>query len=248
MAEDQTTDHELVDAEEGLAFKLTKKQNNGIVYTAYWYTGLWAAKGLCKIGVTPNTVTWLSLVFYVLGGVCFWQGTYVYGLIGALLFLLGLLADATDGKMARLTDNCSYMGIWLDNNIDSLRYLFIYPPIAYAAFRDTGAQWPLLVALTAVALSLVGDTVSYAFKQFPFAKKAKESVTRTDNKLHRILKQFYFTEGIEPLVALAFAAADRLLWYIVLWSALITCRYLAIAFVWGRKVAENDRNRKTEAS
>ena len=53
------------DPEEGIKFKLKKKQNNGFVYSFYWFLGEGAAKLFAKLSLSPNFVTWLGLAFHI---------------------------------------------------------------------------------------------------------------------------------------------------------------------------------------
>lgn len=236
-----------VDAKAGTEFKLTKKANNGILYTLFWHGSMLLARGFARLGVSPNLVSCSSFVFWVTGAFFFYEGTYTGGLVGAVCYLLGICMDTADGKLARMTNRCSYLGIWLDCNFDSLRYLLLYPPIGIAIFYSTGAFYPIVVAFVAVGIALVTDVLNIQFKQFPFAGKAKQEYT-TRSPLHRVFKQFYWTEGIETVVLLVAAALDRLEWYLLAWSALLVLKYLAIAVIWGSKIAAADRARKAEAS
>ena len=236
-----------VDARAGTEFKLTKKANNGILYTLFWHGSMLLARGLARLGITPNLVSCSSFAFWVTGAFLFYEGTYTSGILGAVCYFLGICMDTADGKLARMTDRCSYLGIWLDYNFDSLRYLLLYPPIAIAIFHSTGAFYPIVVAFAAVGIALVTDVLNTQFKQFPFAGEAKREYTKR-SPLHRVLRQFYWTEGIETVVLLVAAALDRLEWYLLGWSALLLAKYLAVAFIWGAKIAAADRARKAAAA
>ncbi|HYH19635.1 MAG TPA: CDP-alcohol phosphatidyltransferase family protein [Azospirillum sp.] len=77
-------------------------------------------------GVTPNAVTWLSLVLVLLAMAAFWQGWFLSGLVLAwgMTFL-----DTVDGKLARVTLTSTRLGNVFDHGID-----LIHPPFWYWAW------------------------------------------------------------------------------------------------------------------
>lgn len=88
--------------------------------------GYWAvmpvARACARVGITPNGITWMSLVLGVASGVAL-----AFGLLGlgALLALVSMLGDCLDGQVARLTKTGSTSGEVLDASVD--RYVeFFY--------------------------------------------------------------------------------------------------------------------------
>ncbi|WP_449234355.1 CDP-alcohol phosphatidyltransferase family protein [Azospirillum doebereinerae] len=77
-------------------------------------------------GITPNTVTWLSLLLVLLAMAAFWQGWFLSGLVAAwgMTFL-----DTVDGKLARVTLTATKLGNVFDHGID-----LIHPPFWYWAW------------------------------------------------------------------------------------------------------------------
>jgi phosphatidylglycerophosphate synthase len=71
--------------------------------------------------VTPNRLTSLAFVVGIGSAAAFWQGTYGWLLVGALLFHLSFVLDCMDGKVARLNGTGSVFGSWLDYVFDRLR-------------------------------------------------------------------------------------------------------------------------------
>ena len=99
---------------------------------AFWVTHL-----CVRIGLQPNHVTLISLVFAVLVGIAFWYGNYGIGLVmGWFMTFL----DTVDGKLARVTVTSSRFGNVLDHGLD-----IIHPPLWYMAWG---------VGLTAVSISI----------------------------------------------------------------------------------------------
>lgn len=73
--------------------------------------------------VTPNLLTITAFVLGLGAAACFWQATWLYLAIGAVLFHLSFTLDCMDGKLARLRGNGSLFGGWLDYIFDRLRVL-----------------------------------------------------------------------------------------------------------------------------
>ena len=84
-------------------------------------TGWCAARG-----ITPNQVTWTSLLLAILAFRLFWIGAYGWGLLAAwaMTFL-----DTVDGKLARVTLTYSKAGDVLDHGID-----LVHPPFWWWAW------------------------------------------------------------------------------------------------------------------
>ncbi|WP_330893079.1 CDP-alcohol phosphatidyltransferase family protein [Ramlibacter alkalitolerans] len=94
--------------------------------------------GLCaRSGITPNQVTFASLLLVLAAMWLFWTGRYGMGLLAAwaMTFL-----DTVDGKLARVTLRSSRFGDIFDHSID-----LIHPPFWW---------WAWIVGLPAVGLAL----------------------------------------------------------------------------------------------
>ena len=82
---------------------------------------VWLLANFTKI--TPNQVSMFGALFIPLGAYFFWNAHLV---IGAICMFINIFLDATDGKLARITNNMSKMGIIYEGNFDLLRvFLFI---------------------------------------------------------------------------------------------------------------------------
>ena len=86
----------------------------------------WVTHLCVRIGLSPNHVTLMSIVFAVLAGIAFWFGNYGTGLMmGWIMTFL----DTVDGKLARVTVTSSRLGDVLDHGLD-----IIHPPLWYMAW------------------------------------------------------------------------------------------------------------------
>lgn len=98
------------------------------------------AKGLIRLGVTPDAVTWTGTIITIgVALICFplgylWQGALALGLL--------VLTDSLDGQMARLTDRTSQWGAFLDSTLDRLADGAVLGGVAlYYAGRGGSVLW-----------------------------------------------------------------------------------------------------------
>jgi phosphatidylglycerophosphate synthase len=119
---------------------------------------------LCSgLGITPNAITWASVVLVLLATWEFAEARFASGL--ALAWLMTFL-DTVDGKLARVTVRSSNFGHFLDHGLD-----VVHPPFWYLAWGFGLASSPtpiapaVLAALFAVILAgyLVGRLAEAAF-------------------------------------------------------------------------------------
>jgi phosphatidylglycerophosphate synthase len=80
------------------------------------------AFGLVKLlrptPVTPNQVTFVSLVLGLASGACYWQGEAGWLLSGAILLFLTNTIDCADGMLARVRGGGSLTGYLFDGLVD----------------------------------------------------------------------------------------------------------------------------------
>ena len=234
----EAEDNSQIDSTKEIQIKLDKKTNNGIVYSLYWYLSMWNAKFLKLIGVGPNAISIASLLVYILAGWCFYTSGYTMNIGGGVIVFFGILLDCTDGKLARMTNKSSYLGIWLDYNIDYVRYLFLYPPIALAILRDTNDTNALVYAFVIIVTILCSTIIGMRWNLFPFAKSFKSDLTKS--KIHIIAKQFYAIAEIEPFVIVFFALMDRMLEFLLIWSVWNTFYFMGSSIMYGIKAHKED--------
>ena len=137
----------------------------------------WAAD---KIGLSPNTVTLMSMACGVTAGLAIFQGFFIFG---ALLIQAHHLLDGVDGNLARANNKCSEFGRWLDVVSDQLTRLSILVGLSFAS----GAPF-LIVALT--FLTFYFDLFIVHFYVIPHIKK--HGVTR------QRWKTWFMDKGLMP--------------------------------------------------
>ncbi len=100
-------------------------------------------------GFTPNGVTLISFMVGCLSAVGFINGHIV---IAGLLYLLSFILDLCDGEVARITNNVSEKGIWLDTISDQAKDGLVLWAMA-PAVGSIGLSFAAFMALTQHNLS-----------------------------------------------------------------------------------------------
>jgi hypothetical protein len=118
----------------------------GLVFAKMWY----------RLGVTPNTITILSIFLGVAAGAMFYFTNVWYNIIGVVLLVLANLCDSTDGQLARLTNQRSMIGRCLDGFAGDTWFFAIYLAIALRIWHQhmpgTNEPWGFFgLALAAIA-------------------------------------------------------------------------------------------------
>ena len=114
-----------------------------------------------RIGVTPNQVTVLALVFAAVG--CSWI-TSGWSIFGVVLLNIGHLLDYVDGTLAKATGKVSKFGMFLDKVCDEVVETII-PVFIGISLVNTDIIFPIigvgcaLLHLWGVVISLQHDVV-----------------------------------------------------------------------------------------
>jgi phosphatidylglycerophosphate synthase len=125
---------------ERLSFAGAYKGATDFVTKYFWP---WPARHVTRwcagAGISPNSVTFVSLLLVILAFWLFWTGQFAIGIAAAwaMTFL-----DTVDGKLARVTLTSTKFGEFFDHGID-----LIHPPFWYWA-------WYVGLATTAAAAGL----------------------------------------------------------------------------------------------
>lgn len=129
------------------------------------------ARGLIRIGFTPNTITLAGLVFTSAAGVCFAIGARspfgwtlcpraeanAYLLLAAWLLVMSFGCDMLDGAVARIANSGTKFGAFLDSAVDRFSDFVIYAGIA-ASYAWSGNVTFVLLCMVAF---LNGFMISY---------------------------------------------------------------------------------------
>lgn len=149
------------DTEEWLDVHFTRPI--GLVFALMWI----------RLGVHPNVVTILSIFLGVGAAWNFYFTDLTHNLIGVALLMLANFCDSTDGQMARLTNQKSFVGRVLDGFSGDVWFFSIYLAICLRTMVQTMpfCQQPwgiwiwLLAAFTGLVLHLPQSSTSDYYRQ-----------------------------------------------------------------------------------
>lgn len=103
------------------------------------------AKTLAKTGITPNQITIFRFVISFPATLYFFsRGEHFYNLMGLAVYLLLVPLDWVDGDLARLTNQASPLGKWLDDTSDRILVLAVLGGLFYAGIISEPLRWGLL--------------------------------------------------------------------------------------------------------
>ena len=91
-----------------------------------------------KTSLTPNQITFLSLLIGLGSAWYFFQGTYFSGILGSLLLLVSAWVDCTDGEIARLKFMETPWRARFDIFCDNIVHFFVFFSIGMGVFFATG--------------------------------------------------------------------------------------------------------------
>ena len=111
--------------------ELTVNQRKRQVYER---SSLFIGRICIKLGLTPNSLTVVSLVCAVISGICFWKGMMLWGVFW---MVATALADMADGSTARAGNTGTLFGGILDHVSDRYGEFFIL-----AGITMSGAVYP----------------------------------------------------------------------------------------------------------
>jgi len=122
------------------------------IFDLYFYRPLafLLVKGIYNTSITPNQLTVISMIFGIIGGICYSFGNHKAFITGAILYLLYNVFDCSDGQLARLKKNGTAVGRILDGIADYVVSIALYLGIAFG-FANSSSNPLLLWILTAAA-------------------------------------------------------------------------------------------------
>jgi CDP-diacylglycerol--glycerol-3-phosphate 3-phosphatidyltransferase len=112
------------------------------------------ARGLIKIGIGPNTITFAGFLISIIPAVLAAQGRFT---AAGIAYLLCTPLDALDGAVARESGKVSRFGAFLDSTLDRYTEAFLFGGIAYY-MAQIGSSVGVILAFAALFGSVM---VSY---------------------------------------------------------------------------------------
>ena len=155
----------------------------------WYFMNRWVVRLLYPTSITPNQITFLSLIFGLASA-----GFYVSGIPDALvwgaIFLYGkVFLDNVDGNLARVRGTTSRFGRFLDSLTDFIVTVLVYIAVTMYLVRTTGVQEYWILGLLGLLFCFMQSTffvfylVNYTSRVGSYEKnRVDESVTEEDKR------------------------------------------------------------------
>jgi phosphatidylglycerophosphate synthase len=153
----------------------------------WYFMNRWAVRLLYPTSVTPNQITFLSLVFG-LASAGFYISEIPNALVWGAVFLYGkVFLDNVDGNLARVRGTTSRFGRFLDSLTDFLVTVLVYIAVTLYLVRQTGMPEYWILGLLGLLACFLQSTffvfylVNYTSRVGSYDKnRVDESVTEED--------------------------------------------------------------------
>src|SRR5689334_21657912 len=175
-------------------------------FRQFW-TNVWAPVGnlLIRLGVSPNTVTFIGTLGVVAGALIFFPTGHL--LLGVIVITVFVFSDMIDGYMARTTGTVSSFGAFWDSTLDRIGDAAIFGGLAMYYVGPGDNDW--FAALAIYCLSM-GSVTSYArARAESLGMQAKVGIAERADRLVSIL----VITGLADLVN-RLGAGEKALWAI----------------------------------
>jgi CDP-diacylglycerol--glycerol-3-phosphate 3-phosphatidyltransferase/CDP-diacylglycerol--inositol 3-phosphatidyltransferase len=185
-------------------------------FRQFW-TNIWAPVGnlLIRLGVSPNTVTFVGTLGVVVGALAFFPRGHL--LTGVIVITCFVFSDMIDGYMARTTGSVSSFGAFLDSTLDRIGDAAIFGGLAMYYVGPGDNHW--IAALAIYCLSM-GSVTSYArARAESLGMQAKVGIAERADRLVSIL----VITGVAALLHSLGVGSG------VLWAIPVTLAALAVA-------------------
>lgn len=172
----------------------TWKRKKDPILSRFFYRPLsFVGASLCaKVGISANTVSYISALVAVVASLLFLSGSYAYCIIGAVLINFWLLMDCIDGNLARSVKKQPF-GEFADAMSSYILVALICPCMAVAVYHEGGVLfecgnlWIVIIG----AFAGMSDTLmrliyqkynNTAYELYERGIIPKEKDVRTDHK------------------------------------------------------------------
>ena len=142
---------------------------------------------------SPNQVSLLGGMLWLLSFVVIiLDFGRVWNLIAFVLFLLSAIVDAADGPLARLKNQTSDKGFFLDTTLDFWRDTFLYLLAFYEGFVHTGEESIIMLYVLCLAMWFINQKSDFERRFFAFKRKTKtnlrDEIAGRQSLMFRILR------------------------------------------------------------
>lgn len=151
--------------------------------------------------ITPNQITLANLFLALFAFLLLTSDIYPLRILAALLMQLSSILDGCDGEVARLKNQCSKLGAWLDTVFDDLTNNLFLLGIVIGLWHTTQNDWYLRIGLEIIVASLGVTAIIYHYLitiahsanaghfKLAWEKPSSEQTASSGNFYDQVLKQ-----------------------------------------------------------
>ncbi|MDR0643519.1 MAG: CDP-alcohol phosphatidyltransferase family protein [Treponema sp.] len=130
-----------------------------------------------KLRLKANTVSYLSVVFSIGGGILFCMKGFWLPFWGAVMLNMFSILDCVDGNVARVTKTASPWGGWADAVMGFVAYCAVFLSMGVYIYLRTGWWWILLVTGLTSSANLLARVSYQAYKNIVGKSEAENAVS-----------------------------------------------------------------------
>lgn len=193
---------------------------------------------LAKTKVTPNQITILRFIIAApVSGYLFSRGDYLHNLLGLAVYVPLVVVDWVDGELARMTNQTSALGKFLDDTLDRILVTIVLASIFYAGMiSENGQAWVLLAVLffpvfffLTTLLSDFDQMFNLEFSRYAEVRERMHRLGEKPKLIDRVLINF-LTVHQNSLTKFCFCISYPLFLGIVINELLLTFSFITLMF------------------
>lgn len=125
-------------------------------------------KAVYRTNITPNQLTFTSIILGVCGGYFFSIGKPAFITAGALLYIASNIFDCSDGQLSRLKHNGTVAGRIIDGIADFTVMIAIYIGIAigFSSHQENSQFWLIMLIITGFSNLVHSILIDYYRNRF----------------------------------------------------------------------------------
>lgn len=150
------------------AFEQSLKSSDTEERLDIWFyrpIGFRIAKICARLGITPNTVTIVSIFIGVAAGILFYPQSLGINIAGMLCLVIANSLDSADGQLARMTNNKSRFGRILDGLAGDFWFAAIHIAICLRSMEEGWSGWIWFWGVAAGASHVIQSAMADYYRQ-----------------------------------------------------------------------------------
>jgi phosphatidylglycerophosphate synthase len=201
-----------------------------IIRKLYRIVGVHIAERIAKYTkITPNQVTVLSFLLYIIAAYFIFVAKYPYLIFSSILITLALFFDFADGSLARFRGTANTFGRWLDTflGLGPFALVILFYAAMVGVFRNTGTYLVWVYGPFGLIASLI---ISLIYNTFLRLHKGGLEEIEKEKEKSSLLTNFYYTE-IFIFSLLALACLLNMINEFLIFCAVYGWIFLAVVFI-----------------